>query len=363
MHRGVAQDAALGQEGGVEHQQERQDAEVDCGEQGCRLLPVAVDEQQVGRRHEDHPGDQGGVLHRIPCPKPTKAERFIRPRPAHQDACAQNSHGKEGPGQDGLDPRSQVATPKRAHGVSERHAARGKPQKQGWRVDGHPIILQEGIQPLAIGKLRDGRQVVGPRCPRQANVVGGFAQQQEGVEAQLEIPEVDAQKHDPQKRLDAAEHSHHLPLPVVGPSQDEQRKHIVPKHPQQKPALLAAPKGAEHEAHGHVVVEVFPDVLELIAVPKKEHENQRDDPQGAACMGQVGTSSEVEVSFPKRPGCHQSRHKCERHQEPAGVRHPNPFPQVFHQASASTKWFCSLYFEGHFISISVARKCVPLALP
>ena len=159
---------------------------------------------------------------------------------------------------------------------------------------------------MSVCKLGDGCQVVGPRRPRQANVVGGFTQQQEGVEAELEIPEVDAQKHDPQKRLDAAQHGHHLPLPVVGPSQNEQRKHIVPKHPQQKPALLAAPKGAEHEAHGHVVVQVFPDVLELVAVPKEEHENQRNDPQGAAGMGQVGTSSEVKVSFPKRPGGHQS---------------------------------------------------------
>ena len=230
-------------------------------------------------------------------------------------------------------------------------------------MDGHPIVLQEGIQPLAVGKLRDGRQVIGPRGPRQADVVGGFTQQQKGVEAQLKIPEVDAQKHDPQKGLDAAQHRHHLPLPIVGPLQDEQRKHVVPEHPQQEPAFLASPKGAEHKTHGHVVVEVLPDVLELVPVPKEEHENQGDDPQGAAGMGQVGPPAQVKVAFPKRPCGHQGRHKRERHQKPASVRHPNPFSQVFHQASASTKWFCSLYFDGHFINISVARKCVPFAWP
>ena len=98
-------------------------------------------------------------------------------------------------------------------------------------------------------------------------------------------------------------------------------------------------------------------------MPKEEHEDQRDDPQGAAGMGQVGPPPEVEVAFPKCPGGHQGRHKRERHQKPASVRHPNPFSQVFHQASASTKWFCSLYFDGHFINISVARKCVPFAWP
>ena len=58
VDRGVAEDAAFGQEGGIEHQQERQDAEVHCGEQGRRLFSVAVDEQEVRRGDKDHPRDQ-----------------------------------------------------------------------------------------------------------------------------------------------------------------------------------------------------------------------------------------------------------------------------------------------------------------
>ena len=153
-------------------------------------------------------------------------------------------------------------------------------------MNGHPIVLEKGVKALSISELREGSQVVGARSPWQPQVVGGFAEKHERIEPKLEIAEVDAQQHHPQERFNGAEHGHHLPLPVVGTAKDEQGEHVVPEHPQQKSAFLAAPERTQHEAHGHLVVEVLPDVLELVTMAKEQHEDQGDDAKGAPHVGE-----------------------------------------------------------------------------
>ena len=56
VYRSVTENAGLGQEGAVQNQQERNQQEVVRAEQGHRLFPVAVDQQEVGTGNEGQPG-------------------------------------------------------------------------------------------------------------------------------------------------------------------------------------------------------------------------------------------------------------------------------------------------------------------
>ena len=96
---------------------------------------------------------------------------------------------------------------------------------------------------------------------------------------------------------------------------------------------------------------------------KEQHEDQGDDAKGAPHVGEERNTARLDLSKDEQDGRQQRRGESQRHQEPPKVGCPHPFPEVLHHASVSRRWFCSLYLDGHFISISVARKCSPDALP
>ena len=230
-------------------------------------------------------------------------------------------------------------------------------------MDGHPIVLKKRVKTLPVSKLRKRSKVVSAGGPWEPKVVGGLPEQHEGVESQLEISEVDAQQHHAEESFDSAEHRHDFSLPVVGPPENEQCEHVVPEHPEEKSAFLSAPKRTEHEAHRHGVVQVLPDVLKLVPVPEEQHKHQGDDPEGAGRVREIGRPPQFDISPNERHRRQEGRGKSHRHHCAPEQGGPHPFPEVVHQASVSNKWFCSLYFDGHFISISVARKWSPDALP
>ena len=356
VHGGVAEHATFGQEGGVQDEQKSQDAQVHRREQSGRLLLVSVDQQQVRRRHKHHPRHQRRVLHGVPSPKSPKAQGLVCPSTAHQDARPQDAHGEKGPRQHRLDPSGEVPAPERPDGVGEGNAARRKTKEQRRWMNGHPIVLKKWVESLSISELRKRRKVVCASGPRQSQVVGRFSQKQKWIEAKLEVPEVNSQQHDAEEGLNGAQHGHHFPLPRIGTAQDEQRQHVVPEHPKQESAFLSAPKCAQHKAHGHFVVQVLPDVLELIAMPKEQHENQGNDAQGAGGVCEECAATQGHVAAKERHSGEHGRRECQRHEASSKNCGPHPFAEVFHQASASSRWFCSLYFDGHFMSISVARK-------
>ena len=179
----------------------------------------------------------------------------------------------------------------------------------------------------------------------------------------MKIAEVNPQEHDREERLDGANDRHDLALPIVGAPEDEKRQHVVPEHPKQESAFLTAPKRAQDEAHGHGVVEVFPDVLEFVAMAKEQHEHQGNHPGRAQDVNEKGLASRGDISLEKERRGQQGRGKPRGYQSPASVGQTDPFTHVLHHASGSSKWFCSLYFEGHFMSMSVALKCSPSARP
>ena len=62
-------------------------------------------------------------------------------------------------------------------------------------MDDHPVVLEQGIQSLTVGELGDQSEVIGIEGPGQAEILRGFAQEEKGVEAKLEIPEIEAEEH------------------------------------------------------------------------------------------------------------------------------------------------------------------------
>ena len=86
VHTRISKHPASGQVGGVHDQYERTQHQEEGGEQGCSL--AHIDQHQVTRTHQDQPGDQRGILHRIPCPETSKAQSLIRPSASHQDTNA-----------------------------------------------------------------------------------------------------------------------------------------------------------------------------------------------------------------------------------------------------------------------------------
>ena len=143
-------------------------------------------------------------------------------------------------------------------------------------MDGHPVILEQWIQPLTVCEQRKCREVIRSCCPRQSRVLGRIPEQQKWIKSQLEFAEVNAQNHRGQEDLDTAQCCHCRASPFRRLAKQYQPQHVVPKHPQEKPTFLSAPKCAQDEAHRHCVIQVLPDVLELIAVETKQDKDQSD---------------------------------------------------------------------------------------
>ena len=133
----------------------------------------------------------------------------------------------------------------------------------------------------------------------------------------------------------------------------------MPEHPQEKSAFLTAPECTENEAHGHLVVEVLPDVFEFIPVSTEQSENQRD---GRKCADGVDVKGLTPNRFPSAQEGDQGYERGAERQGDKALTEAGdsgPFPDVIHQPSAwrsspMRTWLFSLYLDGHFISISVA---------
>ena len=147
-------------------------------------------------RHQHQPRYVHRVLNGVPVPVAPKVERFVSPVAAHHDADAQDTRAEQGPGLRRPNPGQRLVAPQSGNAVRERHQRQGKAQKQGRRVNHHPVVLKQRVEAVTIfgHERRVGR--------KDGRVGHGFGQQQERRRTQFErIAEDDAQDHRRQKRL------------------------------------------------------------------------------------------------------------------------------------------------------------------
>ena len=267
---------------------------------------------------QGEPGDERGVLHRVPGPEAAEAEGFVGPGTAHEDARTQHHHPEEGPRQGRGHPVAQAALPQPGDRVGEGHQRGREAQEQRGRMDGHPVVLQQRVKTAAISELRDALQVVGQGGPRQADVLRKLADQQEGTAADADLAEVNAQQHGGQEGLYQREDGHHrcLPVPCL-PDQDVAQYH-VPEGPEEKGPFLPLPETGEDVAQRHGPVAVLPHVVVLEPMVQQHDEEHRDDAQHGHRMQPEPASSKpfpytVVASYGRAVGhqCQQGAHEAQ----------------------------------------------------
>ncbi len=161
----------------------------------------------------------------------------------------------------------------------------------------HPIVLQQGIEPLAITEGRNAHEVVAHLRPRQANVIREFANQDEGRGPQFEITEVDAQKHGSKEKLDERQGEEGAVFPGFGgPNQDPTQDHM-PGQPKEETAFLAFPKTGGNVLHGHIQRAVAPYIVKfepMIKQGNKKHRNRTQHPDGMQSVGPACGSADAQ---------------------------------------------------------------------
>ena len=127
VYAGIAQYTAACEEGGVEDEDESDEREQEQAEE--RRGFALVHQHQVARCYQGDPGHERCVLHRVPRPETTKAERFIGPGPTHEDAGAQDHDAEEGPRQRRRDPSEFVLAPQACDAIGEGNQGGGETQE------------------------------------------------------------------------------------------------------------------------------------------------------------------------------------------------------------------------------------------
>ena len=149
------------QEGAEDGQRERRDrqGEVPHPHQAAPFLHEG--RVEVGRPAE--PGQQRGVLDRVPTPEAAPTEHLIRPPGTEHDADGQEGEGHQGPAP-ALD-LPAVAHPARgqhADGEGEGHGEDDEADVEERRVDRHQrVVLQQRVRPEPLRRSRRGHEGVG----------------------------------------------------------------------------------------------------------------------------------------------------------------------------------------------------------
>ena len=140
MYRCFAQNPTARKEGGIHHQQETQQVK----NIGTAYRMPGGFGNQIGMdaSDDDQPGYQRGVFHGIPCPIAPKIERFVSPGRTHQNTRTQDGTTKQCPGQCRFQPFGVPFGPQPRNRIRKRNGGGSKTQKEGRRVDGHPVVLQ-----------------------------------------------------------------------------------------------------------------------------------------------------------------------------------------------------------------------------
>ena len=104
-------------------------------------------------------GMQRGVLDRIPSPVAAPAEHGVGPVHAEEDAAGEEEPGHHGPAAGDVDPLlAGIAHHERAEREGERNGEADIAEVEHRRMDDHLGILQERVEPVAVGRNRAGDQ-------------------------------------------------------------------------------------------------------------------------------------------------------------------------------------------------------------
>ena len=159
-------DPGAGQEGPEDGQAERRhhQRQVPDPEESAALLHHH--RVQVGRAHQ--PGQEGGVLDRIPPPEPAPAEDLVGPPRSEQDP-----HGEEGPGEQGPPPGLPLpvlvepARDQRGDGEGEGQREPDQAEVEHGRVDeDQRVVLEQRIGAWTVGRDGTGHMLEGVGRPQ-----------------------------------------------------------------------------------------------------------------------------------------------------------------------------------------------------
>ena len=269
--------------------------------------------------HQQKPGHHRGVFNRIPGPVSTKSQRFVCPGCAHHDSQSQNTSTEQCPWHGRSYPSCMVFFPKSCHSKSVRNNRRREAKEQHWRMDDHPVILKEDVQPVSVSKVFG--QVV--RILKNGSIRELIAHQHKWIGSDADVKEINAHQKAGQKQLDHAHHRHDRKLPFLGPPDQRQTKHCIPESPEHKAALLSFPETTQEILHVQaslgVLVCIF--VFEIMVVDDqvkgKEQANYRNNigKKRNSCQPLPGTflhhvlgACSLEIGI----GCNKGRAKCKQ---------------------------------------------------
>ena len=177
---------------------------------GLEGPPGLLDEGRVEEGRGEEPGDEAGVLHRVPGPVPAPAQDLVAPPHPRHLPRGEEAPGDEGPPPGLLHPGLVAPGGHGRHRVGVGHAQAHETQVHEDGVDGHhPVVLEEGVRAHAVGR-RVGQGLKGARDgghdPEEEDLdaeehgedqggppgVQGLAAGEQGVEGLEEAPEEDA---------------------------------------------------------------------------------------------------------------------------------------------------------------------------
>ena len=338
MHGEVGEDAGPGQEGRVHDQHVGQDREreVELSEASAG----ALQQHAVHQRRRCEPRHERGVLDRVPTPVAAPAQGHVGPVSAEQDRASERDDGEQRPREGGAHPLVVPTPPQRGDRERERHRGRGVAEEHDGRVDRHPRVLQQGVEPLAVERHLSQRQPVEEterRLLQQDEEQGDEGGVVDDERAVLVVPRV----------ADQGQPDDH-------PGEE----------PEQEAALLTRPEGGEQVPERERSVGVREHVVDAEVVSRdevQEHRARRDDGERRqrvelprlAAGGLVPTQTQDVVDG-------RSTERGERYPQRDDARNEHLSPQLLRRRRAraarheerdvysfsSTPW----YFDGHFTS-------------
>ena len=244
VDREVRQHTRPGEEGGIDHEQEccHRKHQIEAAE------PVAspLQEHPVGQREGREPGYEGSILHRVPTPVTAPPEGFVGPVTTEHDGRAKRGQSEQHPRHRHLGPFVVALHPQGSDREGKWDAQCGVADEHDRRVDHHPRVLKQRVQPLPVHRNhRRGEPFV------ESEGILPDQQQEQGKHGQV----VD----------------HHHPR-LVGPGETHQRQteQHPPEDPQEEAALLPAPEGGDQVVQRQEVVGVGPNVVQPVVVRDQE---------------------------------------------------------------------------------------------
>ncbi len=204
---------------------------------------LLLDHHRVQERRHGQPGEEAGVLDRVPGPVAAPAELHVGPPHAERDADGEEEPGHEGPLADGVDPAAVEPAPKqRRDREGERDGDADVAEVEHRRVDDHAEVLQLRVEAAAVGR-REGQPL---------ERVGGEEHHRD--------------EEDHHRGGDAGDIRQQVGVAARGDPLGQRRKAGQHHRPEEQRALLPRPERRDDVVGGQVARGVGRDVLDVEVV-------------------------------------------------------------------------------------------------